>query len=100
MVLAIAGSAVSLYSYLQVLKHAFVIEDPAAPTSVIPASFTQKLAISVLAASVILFGCFPNVLLQRLDVPGSSAPDEQHEDHEHHTEETAADSPHFFAELR
>jgi NADH-quinone oxidoreductase subunit N len=99
-VLAIAGSAVSLYYYLQVLKHAFVIEDPAAETSLIPVSFTQKLAISLLAAAVVLSGCFPNVLLRRLDVPGSAAPTEQHDDHEHHTEGTAAESSHFFADLR
>jgi NADH-quinone oxidoreductase subunit N len=99
-VLAIAGSAVSLYYYLQVLKHAFVIEDPAAETTLIPVSFIQKLAISLLAAAVILLGCFPNVLSKRLDVPGSVAPIEEHDDHDHHTNETAAESSHFFAELR
>ena len=99
-VLAIAGSAVSLYYYLQVLKHAFVSEDPAAETSLIPVSFTQKIAISLLAAAVVLSGCFPNVLLRRLDVPGSAVPVEQHDDHEHHTEQPSAESSHFFAELR
>ena len=99
-VLAIAGSAVSLYYYLQVLKHAFVIEDPAAETSIIPIRFTQKLGISLLAVGVIFFGCFPNVLLRRLDVPGSTAPADQHEEHEHHTQSATPESSHFFADLR
>ena len=60
-ILAIAGSAVSLYYYLQVLKRAFVTNpDDDAPLKTPP--FTQ-LVIVLLAASVILFGCVPNLLI-------------------------------------
>ncbi|WP_158823988.1 NADH-quinone oxidoreductase subunit N [Granulicella sp. S156] len=60
-ILAIAGSAVSLYYYLQVLKRAYVTNpDDDAPLKTPP--FTQ-LVIVLLAASVILFGCVPNLLI-------------------------------------
>lgn len=84
-VLAIAASAVSLYYYLLVLKQAFVVEGGS--TAPVAATGIQKLTISLLAAAVILFGCFPNILLQRLQVPGSTPPVEHFEgdghDHRH-----------------
>ncbi|MDR3741989.1 MAG: NADH-quinone oxidoreductase subunit N [Terracidiphilus sp.] len=58
--LAVAMSAVSLYYYLQVLKRAYVM--PAvdeAPITVPPATLVVLL---VVAASVVLLGCFPAVL--------------------------------------
>jgi NADH:ubiquinone oxidoreductase subunit 2 (subunit N) len=98
-VLAILGSAISLYYYLQILKQAFVVEDASVATSSITVGFIQRVAILLLAAAVLFFGCFPNLLLRRLDVPGSAAPSQQH-DHDHPTEETAAKSSLFLADLR
>ena len=99
-VLAIAGSAVSLFYYLQVLKQAFVV-DAAEGSSPVLATKTQKLTISVLAAAVLLLGCFPNTILRRLQVPGSAprqeAPAREH-DHDHH--ETSRDSAHVLASVR
>jgi NADH-quinone oxidoreductase subunit N len=95
-VLAIAGSALSLYYYLQVLKHAFVVEsDSTAPVS---ATGIEKLTISLLAAGVVLFGCFPNVLLQRLGAPGSNPPPVEQHDHDHTG--YSPNSSHFFVALR
>jgi NADH-quinone oxidoreductase subunit N len=60
-ILAIAGSAVSLYYYLQVLKRAYITNpDTDSPLNIPP--FTQ-LVILLLAVSVILFGCVPNLLI-------------------------------------
>jgi NADH-quinone oxidoreductase subunit N len=77
-VLAIAASAVSLYYYLQILKQAFVVEvvDPAVPS--IPPAPVQKFTLALLAAAVLVFGCFP-----------SRSP-----------QETAIKSTHVFADLR
>ena len=99
-VLAIAGSAVSLYYYLQILKQAFVIEDTSTPPSKVSGSLIQKLTISLLAAAVIASGCFPNVFLRRLEVPGSTAPVEHHDLHDGHQHETSLKSAHLFAEVR
>jgi NADH-quinone oxidoreductase subunit N len=63
--LAVALSAVSLYYYLQVLKRAFVMppvsdsEDRGARISVHPITMTVLL---VIAAAVVLMGCFPAVV--------------------------------------
>jgi NADH-quinone oxidoreductase subunit N len=95
-VLAVGASAVSLYYYLQILKQAFVVET-ADPASAIPLAPVQKLTLALLAAAVLLFGCFPNLLLKPLGLNGSSVP-EQIENHSPH--ETAAKSTHVFADLR
>ncbi len=99
-VLAIAGSAVSLYYYLQILKQVFVAEDGL--ETPVPASGIQKMTISLLAAGVVLLGCFPNALLQRLQVTGSTPASQPHEHHEHHQDSRGAsiNSPHVFANLR
>ncbi|HEV8543577.1 MAG TPA: hypothetical protein VGR78_14370, partial [Verrucomicrobiae bacterium] len=60
-ILAIAASAVSLYYYLEVLKQAFVVDDGA--TTPIRKAPIQMAAILILAASVVIFGCFPNLLV-------------------------------------
>lgn len=63
-ILAIAMSAVSLYYYLQVLKQIYV----ANPTDASPVRtpvFTQ-IVLAVLALGVVVFGCFPNLLLGKL----------------------------------
>ena len=63
--LAIGMSAVSLYYYLQVLKQIFV-SDPAAdaPTATVPV--ISQVALCLLAALVILFGCAPGLLVNTL----------------------------------
>lgn len=101
-VLAIAGSAVSLFYYLQVLKQAFVVEGTT--SAAVFATKTQKLTISVLAAAVVLLGCFPNTVLRRLDVPGSAprqeVPANRDHDHDHETRNSLPNSAHVFANLR
>lgn len=64
-VLALAMSAVSLYYYLQVLKQIFVAE-PAEETRPVSATVLGKSALAALACSVVLLGCFPNLLVARL----------------------------------
>ncbi|HEX7861157.1 MAG TPA: NADH-quinone oxidoreductase subunit N [Verrucomicrobiae bacterium] len=97
-ILAIAGSAVSLYYYLLILKHAFVVgpaEGAAFPP--ISAAPVQKLTLALLAAAVILLGIFPNVVLHRLGIQ-SPAP-EQHHDQAHPHQESSLKSPHLFGNL-
>jgi NADH-quinone oxidoreductase subunit N len=62
-VLAIAMSAVSLYYYLQVLKRIYVTPAPPESTEIQSPILSQALAV-VLAGSVILFGCAPQLLLR------------------------------------
>jgi NADH-quinone oxidoreductase subunit N len=64
-ILALAMSAVSLYYYLQVLKQIYVAETPPG-ASVIAPSFGSKALVGVLALSVVVLGCAPNLLLARL----------------------------------
>src|SRR5204862_187749 len=64
-VLAIAASAVSLYYYLQVLKQIYVIE-PAAAASPIPVGLPMRVAIATTALGVLILGCAPGLLLDRL----------------------------------
>jgi NADH-quinone oxidoreductase subunit N len=60
--LAVAMSAVSLYYYLRVLKHAYVAEDSDdAPLRVAPLT---RIAVALLAALVVLFGCVPELLVR------------------------------------
>src|SRR5204862_3762870 len=61
--LAIGMSAVSLYYYLQVLKQIFVSDPPAdAPAANVP--IISQVALCLLAALVILFGCAPGLLVE------------------------------------
>ncbi len=64
-VLAVAMSAVSLYYYLKVLKSIYVADAPAdsAPTGV---SLLRQIVLCLIALSVILLGCAPNLLLRWL----------------------------------
>jgi len=64
-ILALGMSAVSLYYYLQVLKQIYVAEAPAG-APVIAAAFESKALVAVLAVSVVVLGCAPNVLVGRL----------------------------------
>jgi len=61
-ILAIAMSAVSLYYYLQVLKRIY-IADPPAEAGPIKTSIISQVAICLIAFSVVLLGCAPNILL-------------------------------------
>jgi NADH-quinone oxidoreductase subunit N len=65
-ILAIAMSAVSLYYYLRVLKRMYVI-DPAVDAREIQSSVLSKLVVVVLAASVVLLGCAPHVLVSWIE---------------------------------
>jgi NADH-quinone oxidoreductase subunit N len=61
-ILAIAMSAVSLYYYLQVLKRIY-IADPPAETGPIRTPIVSQVAICLIALTVVLLGCAPNLLL-------------------------------------
>jgi len=61
--LALAGSLVSLYYYLMVLKSALVDEGTAAPAQL---RWLDRAAIFCLGALVLAFGLFPGFLLQRI----------------------------------
>jgi NADH-quinone oxidoreductase subunit N len=64
-VLAIGMSTVSLYYYLKVLKLIYVA-DP--PTDAVPlrVSTLDQVVLCLIALSVIVFGCAPNLLLHWL----------------------------------
>jgi len=64
-VLAIAMSAVSLYYYLLVLKYIYVA-DPSNGTAPIRISVLRQVVLCVIALSVVLLGCAPNLLLHWL----------------------------------
>lgn len=64
-ILAVAMSAVSLYYYLQVLKQIYVAEAPADAPAIRP-SFLAGLAIVLLALGVVVLGCAPSLLLDKL----------------------------------
>ena len=61
-VLAIAMSAVSLYYYLKVLKWIYVA-DPPVDAGAIRTSVLRKAVLCLIALSVALLGCAPNLLL-------------------------------------
>ena len=64
-VLAIATSAVSLYYYLKVLKYIYVADVPAGAGPIrIPA--LRQAVLCVIALSVVLLGCAPDILLRWL----------------------------------
>jgi NADH-quinone oxidoreductase subunit N len=63
--LAVAMSVVSFYYYLKVLKQAYVSE-PAAGAAAIRVSATIRIAVWVTAGLVVLLGCLPDLLLDRI----------------------------------
>jgi NADH-quinone oxidoreductase subunit N len=63
--LALVMSAVSLYYYLKILKQVYVSE-PKTETAAISVPMTMRVALWATAALVILLGCFPNMLLNRI----------------------------------
>jgi NADH-quinone oxidoreductase subunit N len=64
-ILALGMSAVSLYYYLQVLKQIYVAPVPAGAPPV-TAAFATRALLALLAFSVVLLGCLPNLLVARL----------------------------------
>lgn len=64
-ILAIAMSAVSLYYYLQVLKRIYVADAPAG-CGELAVPVLNQVVIAILAALVLLFGCFPSLILSKL----------------------------------
>jgi NADH-quinone oxidoreductase subunit N len=65
-------SAVSLYYYLQVLKQIYVSAAPAdAPA--IQSTILTRSVIGLLAFGVLLLGCAPNLLLERVIIPAVKA---------------------------
>ena len=64
-ILAIAMSAVSLYYYLQVLKQIYVADVPAGAGD-LKAPVISQIVLCLLAGAVILLGCAPNLLVEKL----------------------------------
>ena len=62
-ILAIAMSAVSLYYYLKVLKYIYVA-DPLVGTTPVRVSVFRQFVLCVIALSVVLLGCAPDLLLR------------------------------------
>lgn len=67
-VLAIVMSTVSLYYYLQVLKHIYVAEPPA-DTNPIRVPIVSQLTLCAIALGILLLGCVPNLFLKWLQQP-------------------------------
>jgi len=63
-ILAIGMSAVSLFYYLRVLKAVYVT-DPMDPRP-IPSPLLSKLIVGLLAAGVVLLGCAPDLILDKI----------------------------------
>ena len=63
--LALGMSVVSFYYYLKVLKQAYVSE-PATGTAAIRVRATTRIALWATAALVVVLGCFPDLLLDRI----------------------------------
>jgi NADH-quinone oxidoreductase subunit N len=64
-ILAIAMSAVSLYYYLQVLKQIYVSDAPGG-TPPARAALSSQIVMTVLATLVVLLGCAPGVLIEKI----------------------------------
>jgi NADH-quinone oxidoreductase subunit N len=64
-ILAIAMSAVSLYYYLQVLKRIYIADAPV-EAGPIRTPIVSQIVICLIAFSVVLLGCAPNILLSWL----------------------------------
>ena len=65
MLLAVVMSAVSLYYYLRVLKQVYVT-DAAPDASPIQTPLVTRLVLWALAGLVVLLGCAPSLLLNRI----------------------------------
>ncbi len=67
-VLAIAMSTVSLYYYLQVLKRIYIAEPPS-ESRPIQVPIVSQLVLCVIALSILLLGCMPDLFLKWLHQP-------------------------------
>ena len=63
--LAVGTSAVSLYYYLRVLKQIYVVETPAGAV-VVPVPILSQIVVTLLALAVVILGCAPWLLMDRL----------------------------------
>jgi NADH-quinone oxidoreductase subunit N len=63
--LALAGSCVSLYYYLQILKQTY-LRSPQPNTSALAVPLTTRISLGLAAAGVILLGCLPEPFLKAL----------------------------------
>lgn len=63
--LGLAMSVVSFYYYLKVLKQAYVFE-PSAGAAIVEVPATAQIAVWATAALVVLLGCLPDLLLNRI----------------------------------
>ena len=64
--IALAGSLVSLYYYLVVVRTMFV-DSPPSEVTTIETGWTERLLLSLLGAVVLLLGLVPNLLLSRIE---------------------------------
>jgi NADH-quinone oxidoreductase subunit N len=67
-VLAIGMSAVSLYYYLQVLKRIYISDPADDARGVVKVPILTQVVLCVIAAGVVLLGCFPGLLVQWIQV--------------------------------
>jgi len=65
--LALAMSVVSFYYYLKVLKQAYVSE-PSAGAAIITVPAATRIAVWATAGLVVLLGCLPDLLLNRIAI--------------------------------
>ena len=64
-IVALGMSAVSLYYYLRVLKQIYVTE-PAADAVPVRASVLSRVVLALLSLAVVVLGCAPNLLIDKL----------------------------------
>jgi NADH-quinone oxidoreductase subunit N len=63
--LALGMSVISFYYYLKVLKQAYVAE-PMAGAAVVSVPLTTRIALWAIAALVVVLGCLPDFLMNRI----------------------------------
>jgi NADH-quinone oxidoreductase subunit N len=65
-------SVVSFYYYLKILKQVYVSEPASGATSA-RGSVTTRIAVWATAALVVIFGCLPDLLLNRIAAAAAAA---------------------------
>jgi NADH:ubiquinone oxidoreductase subunit 2 (subunit N) len=70
--LALVTSVVSFYYYLKILKQVYVAE-PASGAAGVREPVTTRIAVWAAAALVVIFGCLPDLLLNRIAAAASAA---------------------------
>lgn len=71
-ILGIATSVVSLYYYLMVLKQVYVVK-PADNAETFKGTYAAVIAASILCLAVLLFGCFPDWILNLIETASHMA---------------------------